>query len=98
MYDRVSRGNGSASLLGRFFPEKKQEQSKEEYIKQNAMLSMKYGVLVLAAFAVLKGAFNVTGASVTVSNSGSGRQLPIYCVDTQEKKIALTFDAAWGDG
>ncbi len=24
------------------------------------------------------------------------RLLPIYCVETQEKKIALTFDAAWG--
>ena len=24
------------------------------------------------------------------------RELPIYCVDTKEKKIALTFDAAWG--
>ena len=25
------------------------------------------------------------------------RQIPIYCVDTEEKKIAVTFDAAWGD-
>lgn len=25
------------------------------------------------------------------------RELPIYCVDTQEKKVAITFDAAWGD-
>ncbi|QEK12540.1 polysaccharide deacetylase family protein [Crassaminicella thermophila] len=23
--------------------------------------------------------------------------LPIYCVDTEEKKIAISFDAAWGD-
>ena len=28
--------------------------------------------------------------------SKSGKQLPIYCVDTQEKKIAISFDAAWG--
>ena len=27
----------------------------------------------------------------------NGRELPIYCVDTTEKKIALTFDAAWGN-
>lgn len=25
------------------------------------------------------------------------RVLPIYCVDTDEKKIAISFDAAWGD-
>ena len=24
------------------------------------------------------------------------KKLPIYCVDTKEKKIALSFDAAWG--
>ena len=24
------------------------------------------------------------------------RELPIYCVDTKEKKVALSFDAAWG--
>ncbi len=27
----------------------------------------------------------------------SDRKLPIYCVDTAEKKIALSFDAAWGN-
>lgn len=26
----------------------------------------------------------------------NSRQLPIYCVDTPEKKIAISFDAAWG--
>lgn len=27
----------------------------------------------------------------------SDKLLPIYCVDTDEKKIAISFDAAWGD-
>ncbi len=27
----------------------------------------------------------------------SERRIPIYCVDTDEKKIALSFDAAWGN-
>ncbi|MGE5633486.1 MAG: polysaccharide deacetylase family sporulation protein PdaB [Caulobacteraceae bacterium] len=26
----------------------------------------------------------------------NSRELPIYCVDTPEKKIAISFDAAWG--
>ena len=28
--------------------------------------------------------------------TSSSRSLPIYCVDTQEKKIAISFDCAWG--
>lgn len=34
---------------------------------------------------------------VKVSSNVNGRELPIYSVDTQEKKVALTFDAAWGN-
>ncbi|MCU6763229.1 polysaccharide deacetylase family protein [Brotonthovivens ammoniilytica] len=34
---------------------------------------------------------------VSVSNTVNGRELPIYCVDTTEKKVALSFDAAWGN-
>ena len=26
------------------------------------------------------------------------KELPIYCVKTDKKQIALTFDGAWGDG
>lgn len=31
---------------------------------------------------------------VSASNSVNGRELPIYCVETKEKKVALSFDAA----
>ncbi|MDD3362840.1 MAG: polysaccharide deacetylase family protein [Hespellia sp.] len=34
---------------------------------------------------------------VSASNSVNGRELPIYCVETKEKKVALSFDAAWGN-
>ncbi len=37
------------------------------------------------------------GAVLTVSAfAKQERLLPIYCVSTEEKKVALTFDAAWG--
>ncbi|MCR5792729.1 MAG: polysaccharide deacetylase family protein [Lachnospiraceae bacterium] len=32
-----------------------------------------------------------------VSNTVGSRKLPIYCVETKEKQIALSFDAAWGN-
>ena len=37
--------------------------------------------------------------SLTASGSSAvnGRQLPIYCVQTDQKKVALSFDAAWGN-
>ena len=35
---------------------------------------------------------------VTVSTSVDGRELPIYCVDTEKPQIALSFDAACGVG
>ncbi|MDD2971375.1 MAG: polysaccharide deacetylase family protein [Lachnospiraceae bacterium] len=34
---------------------------------------------------------------ISVSNSVDGRELPIYCVQTEKPEIALTFDAAWGN-
>ncbi|MBE5885098.1 MAG: polysaccharide deacetylase family protein [Lachnospiraceae bacterium] len=32
-----------------------------------------------------------------VGNMYGDRKLPIYCVETEEKVIALSFDAAWGN-
>ncbi|MBR4870045.1 MAG: polysaccharide deacetylase family protein, partial [Oscillospiraceae bacterium] len=32
-----------------------------------------------------------------VSASATERQLPIYCVDSSEKRCAISFDAAWGN-
>ena len=40
----------------------------------------------------------VFGLTLTQRVSASLRRLPVYCVDTGgEKKVSLTFDAAWGD-
>ena len=41
----------------------------------------------------------VNPAAKTVFNSfaQAERKLPIYCVDTQDKKVAISFDAACGD-
>lgn len=35
-------------------------------------------------------------AAVAVNSSYGDRELPIYSVKTEEKKIAISFDAAWG--
>lgn len=42
----------------------------------------------------------VAGAAAYPALAGAwraDRQLPVYCVDTQQKTCAVSFDAAWGD-
>lgn len=50
-----------------------------------------FTVLLLTAGFV--GALTFTQTAVTVNNTS--RKLPVYRVETKEKKIAVTFDAAW---
>lgn len=35
--------------------------------------------------------------AIKTNTNTSERKLPIYCVNTDEKKIAISFDAAWGN-
>lgn len=51
-------------------------------------LTIAASIIVAAVFAVV--------CSVGVY-ANSNRKLPIYCVETEKKQIALSFDAAWGN-
>ena len=55
------------------------------------ILALGAGVLALLAIVLL-----VT-APETVSAATASKQLPIYCVKSEDKKVCLTFDAAWGN-
>ena len=35
--------------------------------------------------------------SVKITTAEPERKIPIYCVDTDQKQVALSFDAAWGN-
>ena len=55
-------------------------------------------LLPLGVFFLLLGAGgSYLSQNVSVSSNANGRELPVYCVDTDEKKVALSFDAAWGN-
>ena len=55
------------------------------------------GLLVMALICCLMFvSYRATSAIITSATVGD-RELPIYCVDTTEKKIALSFDAAWAE-
>lgn len=59
--------------------------------------AVKPGFLLLAFGVLLVGAATLIPAAVSTGTSAGNRELPIYCVQTEEKKIALSFDAAWGN-
>ena len=51
--------------------------------------------IMLCLALVLAITATVVGSAVTFA--GNDRKLPIYCVETDKKQIAISFDAAWGN-
>ncbi len=60
-------------------------------------VKLKLAALLVCVCVLLAGAFFYLPGVVSVSSSVNGRDLPIYCVQTDKPQIALTFDAAWGN-
>ena len=61
------------------------------------MGKIKYAVAIGCLLLLAMGVIRFGPDLISVSGSSSERELPIYCVDTEEKKVALSFDAAWGN-
>lgn len=59
-------------------------------------LKHKY-VSALAGVALSAAVFLVATMPTAVSASSTERQLPIYCVNRDQKMCSISFDAAWGD-
>ncbi len=55
------------------------------------------GLFLLGGLLLLGGIIRQLPITITTSSTVGNRELPIYCVETEEAKIALTFDAAWGN-
>ncbi len=54
------------------------------------------GMLSLSIIAIILAVLVAVTNTGTVYFGYAARQVPIYSVDTPDKKVALTFDAAWG--
>lgn len=52
---------------------------------------------VLACVLAAAAMFYVVNYPEVVSAAATKRQLPIYCVQRDQKMVAISFDAAWGD-
>ena len=56
------------------------------------------GIQSLILFLCLLFAVHLGDTAIEASSAYGDRELPIYCVDTEENKISISFDAAWVDG
>lgn len=79
-------------------PITKEERKKQNFIKSVCVQVAKSAAFALATIALIQGVSRHLPDSITVSSSVGGRELPIYCVETDKKQVALSFDAAWGNG
>ena len=52
------------------------------------------GIFTCVVAIALIGSCRYISGIVKVSSNVNGKELPIYCVQTDEKKVALSFDAA----
>ena len=60
-------------------------------------LFVKIGIIVLTLLLIAGLGIRFLPEAITVSTTNSKRDLPIYSVATKDKKVALSFDAAWGN-
>ncbi len=75
----------------------KEEKKRQSFVKSVCMQVVKSAAFALATVALIQGVSRHLPDSITVSSSVGGRELPIYCVETDKKQVALSFDAAWGN-
>ncbi|WMJ81081.1 polysaccharide deacetylase family sporulation protein PdaB [Clostridium sp. MB40-C1] len=53
-------------------------------------------ILLILAMLFIVGVIGVMANYISKGVFTKDRKLPIYCVDTKEKKVAISFDASWG--
>lgn len=58
---------------------------------------LKKSTLVICALFLIAAALSLPVITDSIETSTSAKELPIYCVDRSDKKIAVTFDSAWND-
>lgn len=92
MSDRSNRNN-TKGLLIQYVQEISEHLRGRNSSKKIVTLAV--AVLVLAGLLGVR--YHNEGSLLPTSSTLGGKELPIYCVQTDEPKIALTFDAAWGN-
>ena len=61
------------------------------FLLKRSHIALCLGILLTGAI------FCAVHIPAAVTTAATARQLPIYCVDRADNKVAISFDAAWGD-
>ncbi len=62
-------------------------------LTKRSLISIGFCLLI----GVLAATIAITSSVKAVQTASTDREIPIYCVDTDKKQVALSFDAAWGN-
>lgn len=65
--------------------------------KKKIATFLKVGMIILSSLFLIMAGIRYIPSAISVSNSKTGKKLPIYCVNRTDKKVSLSFDAAWGN-
>lgn len=71
--------------------------NRENSKRQNFKTFFKCGCVVCTLLLLGAAAVHFVAPTITISGAAEARKIPIYCVDTDKKQVALSFDAAWGN-
>ncbi len=61
------------------------------------VLFSRIGMVTLSILLLIGLGVNYVPKMIETSVKSTDRKLPIYCVDNNENKVSLSFDAAWGN-
>ena len=64
---------------------------------QDIALFIRVGIVILSMIVILGLGMKYIPNAVTVTSTGRHRDIPIYSVEVEEKKLSLTFDVAWSN-
>ena len=76
----------------------RKKRGKRETAKPRFLVLRRRTLTVGAALLAAAAIFGAVNAPAAVRASAATRQLPIYCVERDQKVCSISFDAAWGDG
>ena len=75
----------------------RKKRGKRETAKPRFLVLRRRTLTVGAALLAAAAIFGAVNAPAAVRASAATRQLPIYCVERDQKVCSISFDAAWGN-
>lgn len=71
--------------------------SREPSKHANAKIFFKCGCVICTLLMLGFAFIQFVMPSVTITTADESRKIPIYSVDTEKKRVSISFDAAWGN-